>query len=139
MSSLVLSREGAALWLALLVGTHTDRDWVLRLFQNDFTPSKTDDKDSFTEASGGGYASLPLVQGSNWTITEGDVDDKSVALYLEQEFSFNADIGTIFGYYITENTTDVYIFGERLENPEETYDTKDIFVTPRLPMDSIAE
>jgi hypothetical protein len=84
----------------------------LRLYSNDVTPDESSSLSSFTQVSGGGYAAKSLLSAS-WTATPGD---PTVLEYAEQEFLFTGTTtapGTIYGYYLVDTVTGLYIGGER--------------------------
>jgi hypothetical protein len=75
---------------------------VLKLYSNNIVPAETDVAGTYTEVSGGGYASvaLPYV---GWTISSGD---PSYGLFAQQVFTFTgatAAPSTIYGYYVIDN------------------------------------
>jgi len=131
--ALVLARDGEVVWLNYLLETHTDRNLVLHLYDTDKTPAETDSAATFNaiEVSGGSYNEITLTRNS-WTVNEGDADDNSYATYAQQEFAFTADVGLVYGYYVTEATSDTLLWPEKFDNPEDTYSGKSIFITPRL-------
>ena len=89
-----------------------NQNLTLKLFSNNITPGETDTAASYTEVSGGGYASKPLTF-ANWTVTPGA---PTAALYnAAQDFSFTGATGapsTIYGYYIVDGSN-VLILAER--------------------------
>lgn len=75
---------------------------TLKLFCNDYTPVDTSVAGSFTEATGGGYASKTLTNGS-WTVTVGN--DPSDTVYAEQTFTFTGALTTnptVYGYFVVD-------------------------------------
>lgn len=86
---------------------------TLRLFSNNATPAHSSSAASFTEVSGGGYASKPLTF-ANWVITAGD---PSQAIYnASQVWTFTGPTnapGTIYGYYVTRNSDGLLMWAER--------------------------
>lgn len=85
---------------------------ALKLYSNNYTPVEASTLANFTEVSGGGYADIDLASGS-WVWTPGD---PTVGEYPEQEFVFTGATtapGTIYGYYLVDQTTGLYIGGER--------------------------
>lgn len=77
-------------------------DLTLKLFATDVTPADTSTAGSFTEASGGGYSSKTLSNGS-WTVAS--ANDPSDAVYAEQTFVFTGTLttnGTIYGYFVVD-------------------------------------
>lgn len=86
---------------------------TLKLFGNNATPAGSSSAASFTEISGGGYASKPLVL-AGWNITAGD---PSVAIYnTVQKWTFTGPInapGTIYGYFVIRNSDGKLMWAER--------------------------
>lgn len=86
---------------------------TLKLYGNDATPSGTSVAASFTEISGGGYASKPI-SFANWDITGGS---PTIALYdTTQSWVFTGAInppGNIYGYFLTRNSDGLLMYAER--------------------------
>lgn len=85
----------------------------LRLYSNDYTPVEASTLANFTSVAGGGYAAIELAFAS-WVVAAGD---PSEAEYPEQEFTFTGTTtapGTIYGYYLVDTVTGLYIGGQRL-------------------------
>ena len=61
---------------------------IYRLFTNNITPAETDVAGSYTEAGGGGYASIEML-GASWTITPGA---PSSAAYAQQQWGFTGPL-----------------------------------------------
>lgn len=101
---------------ASLVALLTDilgESFTLKLFSNNITPAVTDTAASYTEVSGGGYATKTLTA-ANWIITPGD---PSVALYnAVQDFNFTGTTtapGTVYGYFIIRVSDLTLVYAER--------------------------
>ena len=85
----------------------------LRLYSNNLTPVEASTLASFTESTGGGYSAKSL-SASLWVLTTGDPSEVE---YPEQEFLFTGPTtapGTIYGWYLVDTVTGLYIGGERL-------------------------
>lgn len=84
----------------------------LRLFSNDVTPSEADTLATYTEVIGGGYVAKSLLTAS-WVLVAGG---PSTLTYALQTFAFTGITngpGTIYGYYLVDTHTELYIGGER--------------------------
>ncbi len=84
----------------------------LRLYSNNVTPDESSSLATFTQVTGGGYAAKSIVS-ADWTWTPGD---PTVGEAPEQEFAFTGATdapGTIYGYYLVDTVTGLYIGGER--------------------------
>jgi hypothetical protein len=103
--AIVLSDVGAAMMLGVLFNNAPPaggRNLTMRLFTNNYTPVDTSTSANFTEASGGGYASKTLTNGS-WTVS--NVGGIAQAAYAQQTFTFTGALSgsaTIYGYYVTD-------------------------------------
>lgn len=112
---------------------------TLKLYSNDRTPAGTDSAASYTEVTGGGYASKPLTF-ANWTLTSGA---PTVGIYnTVQEWLFTGATGapsTIYGYFVTRNSDGVLMWAERFPSgsvPFTPINGSIIRVLPRLQVES---
>lgn len=130
---LVVPNNGEADGLAYFVNKQTPQDLVLKLFVNNVVPAETDVASTYTEASGGGYASKTLT-GANWTVTEGA---PSEAVYAQQTFDFTGAVGNVYGYYLTRVSSGRIAYSERFsDGPYNVQAAGDqIKVTPRITLD----
>lgn len=103
---------------------------TMKLFVNDVTPADTNTAGSFTEATGGGYVSKTLTNGS-WTITVGH--DPSDATYAAQTWTFTGPLTTnttVYGYFVTD-ADGTLIFADRLSSSFIPADNGDqLVITP---------
>lgn len=87
--------------------------FTMKLYSNDVTPSGASSAATFTEVTGGGYASKPLTF-ANWTITSGN---PSQAIYnATQQWTFTGatgGTGNIYGYFVTRNSDGKLMYAER--------------------------
>ena len=74
---------------------------VLRLMKQALVPSKSDSKTRIIQATGSGYAYIPLAP-TSWTIITSNpgTGDSSIASYAQQTFTFTG-ADSISGYYLT--------------------------------------
>lgn len=108
---------------------------TMRLYGNNKTPAHGDSTAGYTEISGGGYISKPLIF-SGWTVTAGE---PSVAVYSpSQSWPFTGIIdapGSIYGYYVTRDSDSQLMWAERFASilvPFSPIDGSVIKVLPRL-------
>ncbi len=110
------------------------KDLTIKLYTNDYTPLDTSTAVSFTEASGGGYASKTLSNGS-WTVTP--ANDPSDAVYAQQTWTFTGALdggATIYGYFVIDADS-VLVYGERLGTSFTPANNGDqLKVTPKFQM-----
>lgn len=113
--ALVLADVGAVMMLKAVfnnVWPTGGKNLTLKLFCNDYTPVDTSVAGSFTEATGGGYASKTLTNGS-WT--ESQVSNIEQAAYAEQTYTFTGALTTnpnIYGYYVVD-ADGVLVYAEK--------------------------
>lgn len=93
-------------------------NFQLRLFANNVIPNAngSDTAATYTQATGGGYAPITLLNGS-FTVTV--ANDPSDAVYASQVFTFTGALTTnlnIYGYYIVDSDG-VLITSELLAAP----------------------
>jgi len=98
--ALVLPNVGEGIILNYVANIDAPENLVLRLFSNNVTPAETDTDVTYTEVTGGGYASKTLT-GGDWTMTPGDPSDITAS---QQTFLFSGSVGDVYGYYFTRLT-----------------------------------
>lgn len=129
---MVVVRNGQSVALSYLTGKVTTvRDLIYRLFTNAITPAETDTAGSYTEASGGGYASKTLA-GASWTITAGT---PTVASFAQQDWTFTGALSgsaTVRGYYATRVTDADLILAETFTAFQPAANGDKILLTPRI-------
>jgi hypothetical protein len=136
MPPLVFPQTSTADALSKLV----DQALTLRLYTNNKTPQVIDTITSYVEASGGGYAAIPLLTAS-WTIYPGS---PSVALYNSyQTFLFTGptSVPTIYGYYIT-TPDDIVLLAEEFSPSDIPFIpalNQTIQIRPRFGADNLIE
>jgi len=106
---------------------------VIRLYSNNVTPSETDTVGTYTETTGGGYAPINLTPG-NWTLLSGN---PATASHTLVEWTFNASVGNVYGYYVTRISSGDLVWAERFTNgPYNINNVGDILrITPRLSLE----
>ncbi len=110
------------------------KNLTIKLFATNVTPADTSIASSFTEASGGGYASKTLTNGS-WTVTVSN--DPSDAVYAAQTWTFTGPLTTnpvVYGYYVV-NADGVLIYAEKLGTAFTPHNNGDqLLITPTFRM-----
>jgi hypothetical protein len=136
--TLVVPNSGEVILLDAAIGKIPATVWTLRLYTViEFALSSGTIVSYLTEASGGGYAAIPLTA-ANWTTLPGSPTSTS---YPKQTFTFTGPLTTnqnVLGYYITQADGSL-IYVEPLAatfTPATSGDTLDI--TPILTLGSIA-
>lgn len=138
--ALVLADGGADIILNAYFNNSWDasKNLVVKLYTNNYTPVQTSTTASFTEATGGGYSSIALTNGS-WTVSVGN--DPSDAVYAQQTFTFTGALTTnptVYGYYVVANNGSgnlvwAELFGTSF-TPANNGDT--IKITPKFQLSS---
>lgn len=134
--ALVVPNDGEVDALSYYVNKSTPENLVLRLFTNNVTPGESDTAATYTEASGGGYASKTLT-GASWTITPGAPTE---AAYAQQSFAFTGPLtgnAQVYGYYLTRVTSGKIAHAERFsDGPYAIVNNGDeVKVTPKITSD----
>jgi hypothetical protein len=133
--TLLVPNVGENIALAYLTGKNTTvRNLIYRLFATNVTPAETDTAASYTEASGGGYASITLT-GASWTITNGA---PTSAAYAQQTYTFTGPLTTnltIFGYYVVRVTDVDLVLAEAFSSFTPANNGDQILLTPQITCD----
>jgi len=133
--TILVPNVGENIALSYLVGkTTVVRDLIYRLFATNITPAETDTAGTYTEATGGGYASKTLT-GASWTITNGAPTDAS---YAQQTWTFTGALTTnptIYGYYVTRVTDADLVLAETFTSFTPGSNGDQILLTPHITAD----
>lgn len=133
--TILVPNVGENIALSYLIGkTTTVRDLIYRLFATNVTPAETDTAGSYTEASGGGYASKTLT-GASWTVTNGAPTD---AAYAQQTWTFTGPLttnATVYGYYVTRVTDADLVLAETFTSFTPVNNGDQILLTPHITCD----
>ncbi len=133
--ALVVCNNGETIALSYLTGkTGSTENLIYRLFATNVTPAETDTAGSYTEATGGGYASKTLT-GASWTVTAGA---PTSAAYAQQDWTFTGPLttnGTVYGYYVTRATTADLVLAETFTSFVPTNNGDKILLTPAITAD----
>ncbi len=112
----------------------TPENLVYRLFATNVTPAETDTAATYTEAAGGGYASITLT-GASWTVTGGA---PSTAAYAQQTYTFTGALttnATIYGYYVVRATSTDLVLAETFTAFTPAANGDNIKLTPQITAD----
>jgi len=130
--TLLVPNNGENIALSYLTGkTGSTENLVYRLFATNVTPAETDTAGSYTEATGGGYASKTLT-GASWTITNGN---PTSAAYAQQTWTFTGALTTnttVFGYYVTRVTSTDLVLAETFTSFTPANNGDQILLTPQI-------
>lgn len=129
--TLVTTYVGKVSMLSTILNKTELNDLQLRLFINNVLPEQSDTVLKYTELpSNLGYSAVTL-SGSSWSINQGD---PCVATYPEVTITFTSSLSyTIYGYYITESSTNILMWVERFASPYNANSIGDkLIITPRI-------
>lgn len=110
--ALVINNNAEVIMLRNITNNTAPENLVLKLYSNNVTPTETDAANTYTEASGGGYAAVGLVA-ANWNFSSGD---PAVADYPQVTWTFTGTVGNIYGYFVVQATSGLLIWAERFTN-----------------------
>jgi hypothetical protein len=96
--TLVVPNIGDQKSLAYIVGSATNGNLKLHLYNNNYTPSKGDTLSNYTESIGAGYAAQTLTS-TTWTIAT--VSNVTTATYSAVTFTYTG-ADNLYGYYVTD-------------------------------------
>ena len=89
-----------------------DGDYTLYLYQNDYTPVSGSTLANFTEADFDGYTIMTLSQ-ATWASVSLNGSGKAESSYTQQSWTCGSTGNTIYGYYITGNTSGELLWAEK--------------------------
>lgn len=89
---------------AQLLLNMVNADLTLRLFVNDVMPGRGTVTSALKEPTGSGYRPVALTPG-RWKVIPGD---PGRVQYPPQDFVFQASVGRIYGYFVTQGPTLLY-------------------------------
>jgi hypothetical protein len=96
--------------LEAFVNKTAPQNLVLRLYQNNITPSDTDVAGTYTESTFAGYAALTLT-GATWNAAASG----TITYSAQQTFTRNATgaAENVYGYYVTQSASGILVWSER--------------------------
>lgn len=100
---------GENLSLEMITNKTAPQNLVLRLYQNNITPSDTDTAATYTEANFTGYAAITLT-GASWNAASAG----TITYSAQQTFTCSgASSNSIYGYYVTQASSGTLLYSER--------------------------
>ena len=124
---------GEKIALEAFVNKTAPQDLILRLYQNNITPSDTDVAATFTECTFAGYASI-LLTGASWGVYVAGAVANSERQFIR---SSSGVLQAVYGYYLTQQTSGILAWAERdAAAPINTASLNDtVKVTPTIGAD----
>lgn len=107
--ALNVPNTGENIALEALVNKTAPQNLVLKLYQNNITPSDTDVAGTYTEATFGGYSAATLT-GASW----GAASAGTITYGSQQTFTCNGSTpNSIYGYYVVQGVSGTLVYSER--------------------------
>lgn len=107
--ALNVPNTGENIALEALVNKTAPQNLVLKLYQNNITPSDTDTAGTYTEATFGGYSAATLT-GASW----GAASAGTITYGSQQTFTCNGTTpNSIYGYFVVQATSGTLVYSER--------------------------
>lgn len=105
---------------------------ILKLYQNNITPSATDVAGTYTEATFTGYSAITLAA-ATWTVVAAN---PSTATHAQQTFTSSANQATqqVYGYYLIGTTSGKLYWAERFSDGPYpiSFNNDQIKITPKI-------
>lgn len=143
--ALMVPREGDVQLLTDLLGGGTLEDWKLRLFNSNITPAETDVAATYTahETAFTGYSAKTLtrsVGSSTWNTPVSQAPSGSWSARTQvghsqygsaaQQWTCTGTGDTIYGYFVTGNTSTKLIFAEAFSSARTLANGDTLSITP---------
>lgn len=107
--ALNVPNTGENIALEALVNKTAPQNLVLKLYQNNITPSDTDTAGTYTEATFGGYSAATLT-GASWEAASAG----TITYGSQQTFTCNGSTpNSIYGYFVVQATSGTLVYSER--------------------------
>ena len=129
---LVIPNEGEAEMIRRLLNASPPDDLILRLYENNISPTESDIVSTYTECSAGGYSPASL-SGASWSVNT-DGNGITSATYPQQDFNLTSSI-TIYGYFITNNSGTTLMWAKDFSSPQIIETSGTVSVTPYIELD----
>lgn len=111
----------------------SDEDYVLRLYQNDYTPDQAAVTASFTEANFTNYAATTLTR-SGWASSV-TTSNKAESSYATQSWTCGSTGNTLYGYYVS-NPSGTVLWAERFAASRTIAENDVLNLTPKFSLNS---
>jgi hypothetical protein len=119
----------------VLYGNAGAENLVLKLFQNNVTPSATDTASTYTEATFTGYSAVTLTSsqaGGTWSVPTTDANGNTTSTYGTVATWTAGSAQTIYGYYVIGATSGLLYWAEAFANPKVLAINDPVTIQPRL-------
>lgn len=127
---LIVPNEGEIeLLKKLLINTADTENYILRLYQNNYTPDENTTLLSFTEADFSNYAEVTLAR-SDWATPTLDGNNKASSSVSQHYWTCGLTGNTVYGYYVVGETSGKVLWSERFGSLRVLSDGDVLFLTP---------
>lgn len=136
--ALVVPRQGELQLLDKMLSDalSTGEDYVLMLFQNNYTPNADADDTSFTEATFNGYAARTLIR-TTWNAAQvNDTVAESSYGTTPQSWTCGTTGNTIYGYWVESTAGADILWAERFATQRVLADGDVLNITPKFTLTS---
>ena len=108
----------------------TDESYILKLYQNNYTPDDSAATGSFTEATFTSYAAITLTR-AGWFASV-IVSTHAETSYATQSWTCGASGNTIYGYYVTGATSGTVLWAELFATSRSLQSSDVLNLTPKF-------
>ena len=134
--ALVVPDEGEIeLLKKLLKNTADTEDYLLRLYQNNYTPSGATVIADFTEANFTNYAEKTVAR-NDWATPTTNLSNKAESSVTVQSWTCGTVGNTIYGYYVICSVSGKVLWAEKFASTRIIADSDILNVTPKFNLSS---
>jgi hypothetical protein len=128
--SIVLPNEGEIELLnKMLQHTSDSENYILKLYNNNYTPDGNATTASFTTAIFSGYADVTLAR-SNWSNATLNASNKGQTSYSQQSWTCGVTGDTVYGYFVVGDISGKCLWAEKFVTPRTLSNTDILNITP---------
>lgn len=113
----------------------TDEDYILKLYNNNVTPSSSSVVADFTEATFTNYVAKTLTR-SSWSSATTDSLGQAQSSYAKQSWTCGTVGDTIYGYYVIGATSGVLLWAEKFTVARVLSDLNGLEITPKITLNN---
>jgi len=134
--ALVVPDEGEIELLKKLLKNTTDTEnYLMRLYQNNYTPSGTTTAIDFTEANFSNYADKTIAR-IDWATPTTNANNKAESSVAVQSWTCGTVGNTIYGYYIIGSVSGKVLWAEKFASTRVLEDSDVLNVYPKFNLSS---
>jgi hypothetical protein len=118
----------------LLINTTDTEDYIVRLYQNNYSPSNTTVVGDFTEANFTNYTAKTIAR-SDWA-SPSTFATKAESSVTAQSWTCGITGNTLYGYYVIGSTSGVCLWAEQFAASRILVDGDILNLTPKFTLSS---